>query len=190
MFDQDLVTRYFFSMNFFKLVISDFKIIKVKDPAAHNFVETLLCHHPFYAILTYRIAHVLHKWKIPVLPRFMCQFMKIFTGVEIHPGAKIGKSFFIDHGTGTVIGETAEIGDRVAIFQGVTLGGRGHSYGKRHPTLKNDVLIGANAILLGPIVVGDGAIIGAASVVLQDVPDHATVVGNPGRVVKIKGERV
>lgn len=177
-------------MNLFKLIASDFKIIKVKDPAAKNFVETLLCHHPFYAILTYRLAHSLWKIKIPILPRFLCQVAKIFTGVEIHPAAKIGKSFFIDHGTGIVVGETAEIGDGVVIYQGVTLGGKGKSGEKRHPTLKNNVMVGANAILIGPIVIGDGAIVGAATVVLQDVPEHATIVGNPGRVVKIKGERI
>lgn len=177
-------------MNVFKLIGSDFRVIKQKDPAVKSWLETLLCHHPFYAILTYRLAHVLWNVGVPIFPRFLCQTVKIFTGVEIHPGAKIGKSFFIDHGIGVVIGETSEIGDSVAIFQGVTLGGKGHSHGKRHPTLKDDVIVYANATLLGPIVVGDGAIIGAASVVLKDVPDHATVVGNPGRVVKIKGERI
>ena len=177
-------------MNVFGLIASDFRVIKKKDPAAKNWLETLLCHHSFYAILIYRFAHVLWNIRIPILPRFLCQTVKIFTGVEIHPGAKIGKSFFIDHGTGVVIGETSEIGKNVAIFQGVTLGGKGHSHGKRHPTLENNVMIYANAILLGPITVGEGAIVGAASVVLKDVPKYATVVGNPGRVVKIKGQRI
>lgn len=177
-------------MNLFRLIKSDFKAIKEKDPAAKNWLETLLCHHSFYAILTYRFAHRLWKLKVPILPRFLCQFSKIFTGVEIHPAASIGKSFFIDHGTGVVIGETSEIGNCVTIYQGVTLGGRGGRGEKRHPTLKNNVLIGANAILLGPIVIEDNAIIGAASVVLMNVPVGATVVGNPGRVIKINGRRV
>lgn len=177
-------------MKLFKLIASDFKIIKKKDPAAKNWLETLLCHHSFYAVLTYRLAHGLWRIKIPILPRFLCQLAKIFTGVEIHPAAKIGRSFFIDHGTGIVIGETSEIGDEVTIYQGVTLGGKGGRGQKRHPTLMNNVMVGANAILIGPIVVGHNAIVGAATVVLKDVPEHATVVGNPGKVVKINGHRV
>ncbi len=177
-------------MNLFKLISSDFKAIKENDPAARNWLETLLCHHPFYAILNYRVAHKLWTFKIPILPRFLCQVAKIFTGVEIHPAAKIGKSFFIDHGTGVVIGETSEIGNWVTIYQGVTLGGKGGRGEKRHPTLKNNVLIGANAILLGPIIVEDDAVIGAASVVLRNVPVGATVVGNPGKVIKINGRSV
>lgn len=177
-------------MKFFKTIAADFVAIKKRDPAAKSFLEILLCHYPFYAILVYRFAHVLWKIRIPILPRFMCQLIKIFTAVEIHPGAQIKEGFFIDHGTGVVIGETSEIGKNVTIFQGVTLGGKGHAKGKRHPTLKEGVLIGANAIVLGPIVVGEKAVIGAASVVLKDVPAHATVVGNPGKVIKINGERV
>ncbi len=177
-------------MNVFKLIASDFKVIKQKDPAAHNWLEILLCHWPFYAIMNYRFAHILWKWKIPILPRFICQIAKFFTGVEIHPGAKIGKSFFIDHGTGIVIGETTIIGSDCSLYQGVTLGGTGKHTGKRHPTLADNVKVGANAILLGPINIGSHVMVGGATVVLADVPDNATVVGNPGRVVKINGERV
>jgi len=173
-------------------IIEDFKAIKVNDPAAKNWLETLLCHTPFHAIVLYRIAHFLHKkLHIPVLPRFISVLARFWTGVEIHPGAEIGRRFFIDHGTGVVIGETAEIGDNCVLFHGVTLGGTGHHYGKRHPTLGDNVLIGTAATLLGPIKVGNNVKIGAETVIInRDVPDNCTVVGAPGMIVKRDGKKV
>ncbi len=173
-------------------IIEDFKAVKKNDPAAKNIVETLLCHTPLHTITIHRFVHFLHtKLKIPVLPRFISVISRFWSGVEIHPGAKIGKCFFIDHGTGVVIGETAEIGDDCVLFHGVTLGGTGHHKDKRHPTIGNDVLIGANATLLGPIMVGDKTKIGATSVIInRDVPENCTIVGAPGHIVKRNGIHV
>jgi serine O-acetyltransferase len=170
-------------------VIADIKAIKNNDPAAHNTVEILLCHTPLHAILVHRLSHFIHvKLRIPVLPRFISVLLRFWSGIEIHPGATIGKGFFIDHGTGVVIGETAEVGDDCVLFHGVTLGGTGHHLDKRHPTIGNNVLIGANATLLGPIQVGDNCKIGATSVIInRDVPANCTVVGAPGRIVKRDG---
>jgi serine O-acetyltransferase len=170
--------------------IEDIKAVKRNDPAAKNIIEVILCHTPLHTILIHRILHFLHtKLKIPVLPRFISVLSRFWSGIEIHPGAKIGKGFFIDHGTGVVIGETAEIGDYSVFFHGVTLGGTGHHKDKRHPTIGNNVLIGANATLLGPIKVGDNAKIGATTVIInRDVPPNCTVVGAPGRIVKRDGK--
>lgn len=170
--------------------IEDIKAIRKNDPAAKNIIETLLCHTPLHAILTHRISHFLHtKLRLPILPRFFSALSRFWTGIEIHPGAKIGKGFFIDHGTGVVVGETAEIGDYCVLFHGVTLGGTGHHKDKRHPTIGQNVLIGANATLLGPINVGDNTKIGATSVIInRDVPANCTVVGAPGKITKRNGE--
>lgn len=160
------------------------------DPAATSKLEVLFTYAGFHALLLYRMAHWLSIKKIPFFPRALSQFARFLTGIEIHPGASIGSGLFIDHGMGVVVGETTEIGDNVTLFQGVTLGGTGKQRGKRHPTIGNHVVVGAGAKVLGPITIGDYVKIGANSVVLQDVPNHSTVVGIPGRIVRIKDERV
>jgi len=160
------------------------------DPAATSKIEVALTYAGFHALLFHRLAHWLLQRRIPFIPRAMSQVARFLTGIEIHPGADIGSGLFIDHGMGVVIGETSEIGDNVTLFQGVTLGGTGKQRGKRHPTIGSHVVVGAGAKVLGPITVGDYVKIGANSVVLQDVPDHSTVVGIPGRIVRIKDERV
>lgn len=169
---------------------NDFNAALSMDPAATSKLEVALTYAGFHALLFYRMAHWLVKRRIPFLPRALSQFARFLTGIEIHPGAAIGSGLFIDHGMGVVIGETSEIGDNVTLFQGVTLGGTGKQRGKRHPTIGSHVVVGAGAKVLGPITVGDYVKIGANSVVLQDVPDHSTVVGIPGRIVRIKDERV
>ena len=174
-----------------KKIIGDFKAIKDNDPAARNRLETLLCHTPWHATSMHRIAHCMHCWGIPVIPRFISVLARFWAGVEIHPGAEIGSRFFIDHGTGVVIGETAEIGDNCVLFHGVTLGGTGHHSGKRHPTIGGNVLIGTAATLLGPIRVGDNVRIGAETVIInRDVPANCSVVGAPGMIVKREGKKV
>lgn len=155
-----------------------------EDPAAKSVIEILLCYPGLHAIVLHRLAHALHKSGVPLLPRLISQFARWMTGIEIHPGAKIGRRFFIDHGMGVVIGETAEIGDDVLIYQGVTLGGTGKECGKRHPTLGNHVVVGTGAKVLGNITIGDHARIGAGSVVIHPVPENSTVVGIPGKVVR------
>lgn len=157
------------------------------DPAAKNVIEVLLCYPGVHAILMHRIAHRLYRWGIPLLPRLISHINRFLTGIEIHPGAKIGRRLFIDHGMGVVIGETAEIGDDVLIYQGVTLGGTGKEKGKRHPTIGNHVVIGAGAKILGNITIGDYSRIGAGSVVIRSVPPYSTVVGVPGKVVRMQG---
>ena len=169
---------------------NDFNAALSMDPAATSKLEVALTYAGFHALLFYRLAHWLVRRRIPFLPRALSQFARFLTGIEIHPGATIGSGLFIDHGMGVVVGETAEIGDHVTLFQGVTLGGTGKQRGKRHPTIGSHVVVGAGAKVLGPITVGDYVKIGANSVVLQDVPDHSTVVGIPGRIVRIKDERV
>jgi len=159
-----------------------------EDPAAKSVLEIVLCYPGFHAILLHRLAHRLYCAGIPLLPRFISQIGRFLTGIEIHPGATIGRRFFIDHGAGVVIGETSEIGDDVLIYQGVTLGGTGKEKGKRHPTLGNHVVVGTGAKVLGSITVGDYVKIGAGSVVIRPVPDHSTVVGIPGRVVRTRME--
>ena len=164
----------------------DIKVIYEKDPAANNLAEVIFCYPGFQALLSHRIAHKLAYWKVPFLPRYISYLTRIITGIEIHPKARIGNRFFIDHGEGVVIGETAIIGDDVLIYQQVTLGGTGSEHGKRHPTIGNNVIIGAGAKVLGNITIGDNVRIGAGSVVINDVPDNSTVVGVPGRIVQQK----
>jgi serine O-acetyltransferase len=159
-----------------------------EDPAARSVLEILLCYPGFHAIVAHRLAHKLYLWKIPLAPRVISQISRFLTGIEIHPGATIGRRFFIDHGMGVVIGETTEIGDDVLLYQGVTLGGTGNEKGKRHPTLGNGVVVGTGAKVLGNIRIGDRVKIGAGSVVVHPVPDNSTVVGIPGRVVRTRGE--
>ena len=159
-----------------------------EDPAAKSVLEIVLCYPGFHAILLHRLSHRLYNAGVPLLPRFISQIGRFLTGIEIHPGATIGRRFFIDHGSGVVIGETSEIGDDVLIYQGVTLGGTGKEKGKRHPTLGNHVVVGTGAKVLGSITIGDHVKIGAGSVVIHPVPDHSTVVGIPGRVVRTRIE--
>jgi serine O-acetyltransferase len=164
----------------------DIKAAFEHDPAAVSTVEVLLAYPGFHARQFHRIAHALYRWHVPILPRLASHINRFFTGIEIHPGAKFGEGVFIDHGMGVVIGETAEIGDNVLLYQGVTLGGTSLQKRKRHPTLKNDVVVGVGAQLIGDITIGEGSKIGAGSVVVDSVPPHATVVGVPGRVVAVR----
>jgi serine O-acetyltransferase len=173
-------------------VASDVATARERDPAARRAgtVEILSSWAGVQALLAYRVAHALGEAEMPLAPMAISYLSRAVTGVEIHPAARIGDEFFIDHGSGVVIGETAEIGDRVTLYQGVTLGGTGFQRGKRHPTLGDNVTIGSGAKLLGPIEVGHGAKVGANTVVVEDVPPNATVVGNPGHTVKVEGRRV
>ena len=161
-----------------------------EDPAAKSVIEILFCYPGFHAVLLHRLAHKLYTAGFPVVGRIISQLGRSLTGIEIHPGAQIGRRFFIDHGMGVVIGETAEIGDDVLLYQGVTLGGTGKEKGKRHPTIGNHVVIGTGAKVLGNIRIGDHVKIGAGSVVVHPVPDHSTVVGIPGHVVRRGGVEV
>jgi serine O-acetyltransferase len=170
-------------MGIFKEIKEDIQAIFERDPAARSTLEIILCYPGFHARLFHRIAHALWNKKLYLSARFVSHISRFLTGIEIHPGAKIGRRFFIDHGMGVVIGETAEIGDDVTIYHGVTLGGVSLNKGKRHPTIGNGVVIGSGAKVLGPFKVGDGAKIGSNSVVIKEVPENATVVGIPGRVV-------
>jgi serine O-acetyltransferase len=166
------------------MLITDLRTIYERDPAARNWLEVLFCYPGLHALLFHRIAHRLHKTGMPFVPRFISHISRFLTGIEIHPGAVIGKGVFIDHGMGVVIGETAIVGDYALIYQGVTLGGTGKESGKRHPTLGNHVVVGTGAKVLGNIQIGDRVRIGAGSVVLRDVPKNTTVVGIPGRVTR------
>lgn len=172
----------------FRAIREQIDTIFREDPAACSVLEIVLCYPGFHAILLHRLAHRLYRARVPLLPRFISQVSRFLTGIEIHPGATIGKRFFIDHGMGVVIGETAEIGDDVLLYQGVTLGGTGNEKGKRHPTLGNHVVVGTGAKVLGSITIGNHVKIGAGSVVVHPVPDHCTVVGIPGRVVRSRSE--
>jgi serine O-acetyltransferase len=178
--------------NVVREVASDVATARERDPAARRAgtVEILSSWAGVQALLAHRVAHALNEAEIPLAPLAISYLTRSVTGVEIHPAAKIGDDFFIDHGSGVVIGETAEIGDRVTLYQGVTLGGTGFQRGKRHPTLGDNVTVGSGAKLLGPIEVGHGAKVGANTVVVEDVPPNATVVGNPGHTVKVEGRRV
>ena len=171
---------------------ADVESARDRDPAAQGVstFEILSSWAGVQALLAHRVAHALQRARVPLLPRAIAYLSRAVTGVEIHPAARIGEEFFIDHGAGVVIGETAEIGDRVTLYQGVTLGGTGFQPGKRHPTLGDNVTVGSGAKLLGPIDVGDGAKVGANTVVVEDVPPGSTVVGNPGHPVKVEGRRV
>ncbi len=174
----------------FKRLRKEIEVIFEKDPAARSVLEIVLCYAGFHAIIAHRIAHWLWRHNMRTLARFISNLSRMWTGIEIHPGASIGERFFIDHGTGVVIGETTEIGDDVLLYQGVTLGGTGKEKGKRHPTLLNNIVVGTGAKVLGNITIGDNVKIGANAVVLKDVPDNSTVVGVPGRVVMQNGVRV
>lgn len=174
----------------FNTIRQDLRAVFDRDPAATGTVEVILTYAGFHALLAYRVSHWLHSHGIPFLPRALSQLARWLTGIEIHPGARIGTGFFIDHGMGVVIGETAEIGDHVTLFQGVTLGGTGKERGKRHPTLGNHVVVGAGAKILGGIRIGDNVKIGANSVVLKSVPANSTVIGVPAKVIKTEGERL
>ncbi|MCH3965222.1 MAG: serine O-acetyltransferase [Clostridium sp.] len=170
-------------MNFFKILKYDIKNAMKNDPAARNSLEVFLLYPCIHALIHYRIAHFFYNKKMFFIARAISQLSRFFTGIEIHPGAKIGKGLFIDHGMGVVIGETAEVGDNVTLYHGVTLGGTGKETGKRHPTVGNNVFIGSGAKLLGPIVVGDRVKIGANAVVLEDIPSDCTAVGVPVRII-------
>jgi serine O-acetyltransferase len=173
-----------------KAIRQDLKAVFDRDPAATSALEVIFTYAGFHALLAYRIAHWLKMHRVPFFPRAISQLARWLTGIEIHPSAKIGTGFFIDHGMGVVIGETAEVGDYVTLFQGVTLGGTGKERGKRHPTLGNHVVVGAGAKILGGIKIGDNVKIGANSVVLKNVPANSTVIGVPARVIKSQGERL
>lgn len=168
----------------------DIRSVFDRDPAARNWFEVLLNYPGLHAVITHRLSHQLWRWNLKILARWVSQISRWLTGIEIHPGATIGRRFFIDHGMGVVIGETAEIGDDVTIYQGVTLGGTSWKKGKRHPTLEDGVIVGAGAKVLGPFTVGKNARVGSNAVVTKEVPEGATVVGIPGRVVRQHGERV
>ena len=168
----------------------DIRVVFERDPAARSTLEVLLCYGGLHAIWLHRIAHALYKRGWVLIPRLISNFGRLLTGIEIHPGATIGEGLFIDHGTGIVIGETAELGKNVTLYQGVTLGGTGKEKGKRHPTIGSNVVVASGAKVLGSFTVGDHAKIGAGSVVLKPVPAHATVVGIPGRIVMMNGQRV
>lgn len=174
----------------FTTIRNDIRVIFDRDPAARSFAEVIICYPGLHALLFHRLAHCLYRRGLILLPRLISQFSRFITGIEIHPGARIGGGFFIDHGTGVVIGETAEVGDNVTMYQGVTLGGTGKEKGKRHPTVGNNVVISTGAKVLGNIKIGDNAKIGAGSVVLRDVPPNTTVVGVPGKVVIMDGVKV
>jgi serine O-acetyltransferase len=171
-------------------LIVDFRIIFERDPAARNWLEVLFCYPGLQALVFHRVAHWLRNLGIPFIPRLISHLARFLTGIEIHPGAQIGQGVFIDHGMGVVIGETAIVGDYALIYQGVTLGGTGKESGKRHPTLGENVVVGAGAKVLGNIQIGNNVRIGAGSVVLRDVPSDCTVVGVPGRIVYRSGVRV
>ncbi|MDR1940150.1 MAG: serine O-acetyltransferase [Clostridiales bacterium] len=174
----------------FKKIKADLNAVIEKDPAARNKLEVILTYSGFKALLYYRAAHWFYGKKLKLIARMISQRARHRTGIEIHPAAKIGSGIFIDHGMGVVIGETAEIGDDVVIYQGVTLGGTGKDTGKRHPTVGDDVMISSGSKVLGPITIGAGSKIGANSVVLKNVPPQSTVVGVPGRIVRYRGTKV
>lgn len=174
----------------FARIRQDIQAVKDRDPAARTTLEVLLCYPGLHALLCHRVSHFLYRRGLILLPRFISHLSRFFTGIEIHPGAKIGSGFFIDHGMGVVIGETTEIGSNVTIYQGVTLGGTGKETGKRHPTVGSNVVVGTGAKVLGPIELGDNCRVGAGSVVLNPAPANSTVVGIPARVVFYNGAKV
>lgn len=161
-----------------------------RDPAAKSWIEVLLCYPGLHALWAHRVNHWLWTHRLRLLARFLSQVARLLTGVEIHPGAQIGRRFFIDHGMGVVIGETTIVGDDVTLYQGVTLGGTGKEKGKRHPTLRNNVVVGGGAKILGNVTIGENCRVGAGSVVLSDVPDNSTIVGVPGHIIFRDGKRV
>lgn len=171
-------------------LLADLRAPLERDPAARGWLDVILSYPGFHAIAAHRLIHPLYRAGVPLLPRFLAQVTRFFTGVEIHPGAKLGKGVFIDHGMGVVIGETAEVGEGSTIYQGVTLGGTSLSHGKRHPTLGRNVTVGVNAAVLGAITLGDNVKVGGGSVVVKDVPANATVVGVPARIVAQDGKPI
>lgn len=175
-------------MAFWKDVREDIQTVLKKDPAARNSLEVLLCYPGIWALIFHKPAHFLYKHNIKLLARMISQLTRFFTGIEIHPGATIGRRCFIDHGMAVVIGETTEIGDDVTLYQGVTLGGTGKDTGKRHPTIGNRVIVSSGARVLGPFTVGDDVKIGSGSIVLNEIPPGCTVVGIPGKIVRRYGE--
>jgi serine O-acetyltransferase len=172
----------------FRTIREQVETIFREDPAAKSVLEVVLCYPGFHAVLLHRLAHRLYRANFYLIARLISNFSRLITGVDIHPGARIGRRFFIDHGMGVVIGETSEIGDDVLIYQNVTLGGTGKERGKRHPTLRNHVVVGTGAKILGNITIGDYVKVGAGSVVIRPVPDYSTVVGIPGRVVRMRND--
>lgn len=168
-------------------LLADFRIIFQRDPAARNWLEVICCYPGLHALTLHRLAYWLYRRRLAFFPRLISHIGRFLTGIEIHPGATIGKGVFIDHGMGVVIGETAIVGDYALIYQGATLGGTGKESGKRHPTLGKNVVVGAGAKVLGNIKIGDGVRVGAGSIVLRDVPDYCTVVGIPGRIISRSG---
>lgn len=177
-------------MSFIDNIKHDIASIKERDPAAQSGLEIILTYSGVHAVIMYRVAHWFYKKDLKIIARVISQLARCITGIEIHPGAKIGKGLLIDHGSGVVIGETAEIGDNCLIYQGVTLGGTGKDHGKRHPTLGDNVMVGSGAKILGPFKVGDGAKIAANAVVLEEVPPDCTAVGVPARIVRQNGRKV
>ncbi|WP_176330413.1 serine O-acetyltransferase [Oceanobacillus rekensis] len=177
-------------MGILKIIKEDMEVVFEQDPAARTYFEVVLTYSGLHAVWNHRIAHWFYKRRLYFIARSISQISRFFTGIEIHPGAVIGRRLFIDHGMGVVVGETCEIGDNVTIFQGVTLGGTGKEKGKRHPTVKNNALISTGAKVLGDITIGENSKVGGGSVVLKDVPDNSTVVGVPGRIVVRNGEKV
>ncbi len=177
-------------MAFFKSIREDIASVFDRDPAARSSIEVLLCYSGLHALWAHRLNHWLWTHHLRLLARFLSQVARLLTGIEIHPGAQIGRRFFIDHGMSVVIGETTIIGDDVTLYQGVTLGGTGKEKGKRHPTLGNNVVVGAGAKILGNVVLGENCRVGAGSVVLRDVPDNSTIVGVPGHIIFRDGRRV
>ncbi|MFD1337158.1 serine O-acetyltransferase [Oceanobacillus iheyensis] len=177
-------------MGIFKMMKEDMDVVFEQDPAARTYVEVMLTYSGLHAVWSHRVAHWFYNKRLLFIARVISQISRFITGIEIHPGAKIGQRLFIDHGMGVVIGETCEIGNNVTIFQGVTLGGTGKEKGKRHPTLKDNALIATGAKVLGAITIGENSKVGGGSVVLKDVPDNSTVVGVPGQVVVQDGKRV
>lgn len=176
-------------VSFIDNIKTDIQSVKDRDPAAHSSLEIILTYSGLHAVIMYRAAHQLYIRKHGTLARIVSQLARFLTGIEIHPGAKIGKGLLIDHGSGVVIGETAEIGDNCLLYQGVTLGGTGKDHSKRHPTLGNNVMVGSGAKILGPFKVGDGAKIAANAVVLEEVPPNCTAVGVPARIVRRNGKK-
>lgn len=169
---------------------ADLRAVIERDPAARGWLDVVLSYPGFHALVAHRAIHALHRAGVPLLPRFLANVARFFTQVEIHPGARIGRGVFIDHGSGVVIGETSQVGDGCTIYQGVTLGGTSLSHGKRHPTLGRNVIVGVNSSVLGAISLGDNAKVGGGSVVVKDVPANATVVGVPARVVAQDGKPI
>ncbi len=177
-------------LGIYVLFTDEIRTVKERDPAAKSVLEVLLLYPGLHALVIYRVAHQLWQWKIPIVPRWLSQTARFWTGIELHPGAVIGHNLFIDHGMGVVVGETAIIGNNVLLYQGVTLGGTGKETGKRHPTIGDNVVVGTGAKVLGNIMIGGNSYIGANAVVIRDVPPNSTVVGIPGRVTKQEGRKI